>query len=111
MRHEKLPLAGRHGAVTAALEQLHAEQRFEFGDRLGDRGLGDRQVVRGPLDAAELRDGQKALQMTEFDAAVREAALHNEMLYEKGENIILHNRSGWIKSLHKSYPTIPSRRH
>ncbi|MFP3561490.1 hypothetical protein SB861_64515, partial [Paraburkholderia sp. SIMBA_049] len=54
--------------------------------------------------AAELRDGEKALEMTEFDAAVREASLHNERLYEKGENVTLHNRAGWIKSLHKLHP-------
>ncbi len=94
MRHEQLPLAGRHGAVAAALEQLHTENRFQFSDRLGDRRLRNRQAFGGPLHAAELRDGQKALEMTEFDAAVREAALHNERLYEKGENVILHNRPG-----------------
>ena len=71
---------------------------LEFGDGLGDGGLGNRKAVCGPLDAAELRDGQKALQMTEFDAAVRETALHNGRLYEKRQNVIFHNRLRSIKS-------------
>ena len=72
-----------HRPVAAALEQLDAENGLQFGDRLGDGRLRNGQALRRLLDPAELRDGQKTLEMTEFDAAVREASLHNERLYEK----------------------------
>ncbi|CAG9248365.1 hypothetical protein PUN4_130197 [Paraburkholderia unamae] len=101
VRHEKLPFARGHRAVATALEQLHAEHQFQFRDRLRDGGLRDRQTRGGLLHAAHLRHSQKALEMTEFDASVREPVLHNDSLYEIRKNIILHNFSHWIKWLHR----------
>jgi len=80
MRHEELRFARRLRAVPAALEQLHAENALQLGDRLRYGRLRDRQAFRGLLHAAQLRDREKALQMPELDAAVRDSIIHNRSL-------------------------------
>jgi hypothetical protein len=47
--------------MAAALKEFYAQNGFEFRDRLRDGRLRNRKAVSGPLDAAELGHGQKAL--------------------------------------------------
>ncbi|ERI28431.1 hypothetical protein BURCENBC7_AP2938 [Burkholderia cenocepacia BC7] len=80
VRHEQLRFAGRLRAVPAALEQLHAEDRLQLGDRLRHGRLRDRQAFGRLLHAAQLRDREKTLQVPKFDTAVGDTVIHNGWL-------------------------------
>ena len=60
---ELMALVGDVQAARMALEQLDAEIALQFLDRLGDRGLRDRQVLRGARNRALLGDGDEILQL------------------------------------------------
>ena len=63
MAQELVALVGDVQAARMALEQRDAEVAFQLLDRLGDRGLRDRQVLRRARDEPLLGDGDEVLQL------------------------------------------------
>ena len=62
-RDEMITGVGGDDAAADAVEQRHPEFAFESGDRLGQRWLGDLQVVGGPAEAAVVDDRDEVLQL------------------------------------------------
>lgn len=55
-------------AARMTLEQFDAEIALQFLDRLGDRGLGNREVLRGARDGALLGDGDEELELADGES-------------------------------------------
>jgi hypothetical protein len=67
---EGLAVAGQEDAAPAALEDLDAEDLFQFGNGLGNRGLGDRQRLCRRAEGAPVGDLQEAGEMADLDAGL-----------------------------------------
>jgi len=63
MAQELMALVGDVQAPRVPLEQFHAEIVLQFLDRLGDRRLRDRQVLRGARYGALLGHRDEELQL------------------------------------------------
>ena len=68
MPPEGQPTARRPHAAAAPLEQHRGELALQALDVLGDRGLGERQVLGRPRDAAHAGDLQEAPDLRHFHA-------------------------------------------
>src|SRR5689334_18178772 len=53
---KRFPLGGEHHVPRGAIEEEHAELRFELGDRLTHRRYGDAKTSRCAAKATGLRD-------------------------------------------------------
>ncbi len=69
---ELVAVMRRGQPARMTVEKLNAEIRFELLDRLGDRGLRDRQVLRRARHRALFRDGDEILQLPEGESHGRE---------------------------------------
>ncbi|MNL81029.1 hypothetical protein D3C87_2080290 [compost metagenome] len=71
MTQELMAIMGDRKAARMPVEQFDAEVAFKLLDRLGDRGLRDREVLRRPRDRALLGDGDEILQLSEGEGHAR----------------------------------------
>jgi hypothetical protein len=63
-RFDQLPAGvAEHDPATDAVEQPHTELPLESGDGLGQRGLGDVQVLCGPDEPVVVDDGEEVLEL------------------------------------------------
>jgi 3-oxoadipate enol-lactonase len=99
MAAKRLALRRQPYAGPAALEQRHADRRFEFADRLGDGGLGDPQRPRRTDEAAAAGDLEKAVQMPEPDPAAQgrgRLQRHIRLVMETCHNFIFHSKMEYL---------------
>jgi len=82
VRREQPPFARRHRAAPPALEQTHAQNRFQLADGLRHRRLRDRQLFGGALQRSALRDRDEAVQMTQLDTRTAGRQLYIHWLWK-----------------------------
>jgi hypothetical protein len=68
MAQELVAVMGDRQPARMAVEQLDAEIGFQLLQRFRNRGLRDRQVLRGPRDGALLGDGDEILDLARVKA-------------------------------------------
>jgi hypothetical protein len=66
---QRLAVGGRDDAAAAAIDQLDGERIFQLDDRLGDRGLRDREPPGGLAHAAGLDDREQDIEVAQFQPA------------------------------------------
>ncbi len=71
MAQELVAIMGDVQAARMALEQFDAEIAFQFLHRFGDRGLRNRQVLRGARHRPLFGNGDEILELTEGEGHAR----------------------------------------
>src|SRR3569832_370703 len=87
---KETPTHDKNTPKRPPLEQTRANQRLQFGQRLGDCRLRKPQFVSSFPQIAFLRDADETLEMTQADAASEMIFIHNHGLLNYANKFNLH---------------------